>query len=124
MTVNISNKHIFYAVAGCWSTLHYKLKNQINGLVTADSNLETVQELEINVQDFIQVMRSVNNQAQGVAKEINPELYDLLKAQVLTLAQAGNTEAIEVAQAMASILQENTVTLNNIIQLGKVNILA
>lgn len=123
MEIQIKNKHIFFAVENCWSNLDYRFKAHINNLVSADSEDETVQTLTINKDTFIQVMNAVNSQPQGIALAINPEMYDSLKEQVLKQAAEGNTEAIEIAQEMASILVANDDMLSKKILNGKTQIL-
>jgi N-acetylglucosamine kinase-like BadF-type ATPase len=69
-------------------------------------------------------MRAVNSQPQGIAKEINPIMYDSLKTQILEKAQKGDTEAIEILKEMQDILVENATMLENKIINGKSQILA
>jgi len=124
MQIQIKNKHIFFAVENCWANLDYRFKAHINTLVTADSEDETVQTVTITKESFIRVMNAVNGQPQGIAKAINPEIYDSLKAQVLALASQGNAEAIAIAEEMAAILVANDDMLAKKILNGKTQILA
>jgi len=55
---------------------------------------------------------------------INPELYDSLKVQLVTAAQQGDVEALEIAQAMEAILLMNAGYLEAKILSGKTQILA
>ena len=61
MKLQLKNKHIFFALGDIWEVLDYKLKFQINELVTKDSDLETVQEVEFTRSDLELVIGSVNN---------------------------------------------------------------
>lgn len=123
MVLNVTNRAIFWAVENCWSNLDYRLKAQINTLVVADSTETTVQSINIDKKSFIQIMNAVNSQPQGIAKAINPELYDSLKLQVLEQAGQGNQEAIDITQEMAAILIANDEMLEKKILNGKTQIL-
>lgn len=124
MEITINNRSIFFAVENCWDKLSYKLKYQLNELVTANSADDFVQTVNIDKESFLLIMRAVNSQPQGIAKEINPIMYDSLKIQVLEKAQKGDTEAIEILTAMQDILVENATMLENKIINGKSQILA
>jgi len=124
MEIQIKNRHIFWATESCWNALDYRFKAQINTLVTENSEDEFEQTLSINKETFVQVMNAVNSQPQGIALAINPELYDSLKAQLVTAAQQGNVEALEIAQAMEAILLTNAGYLEAKILSGKTQILA
>lgn len=124
MKIQISNKHIFFAVDNCWQILHYRFKTQLNEIVSANSDLSTIQQIDIDKETFLLIMNTVNTQPQGIAKDINPKMYDDLKIQVLTLANLGDAEAIEIATSMAVILQENNNVLNEKIEKSKQQILA
>lgn len=124
MEIQIKNRHIFWATQSCWNALDYRFKAQINTLVTENSEDEFEQTLSINKETFVQVMNAVNSQPQGIALAINPELYDSLKAQLVTAAQQGDVEALEIAQAMEAILLTNAGYLEAKILSGKTQILA
>ena len=124
MEITINNQSIFFAVENCWNQLHYKLKTQLNKIVTENSDNEFMQKVEIDKKSFLLIMRAVNLQQQGIAKEINPLMFDSLKIQVLEKAQKGDTEAIEILTAMQDILVENATMLENKIINGKSQILA
>lgn len=124
MDIQIKNRHIFWATESCWNQLDYRFKAQINTLVTENSEDEFEQTLSINKETFVQVMNAVNSQPQGIALAINPELYDSLKAQLVTAAQQGDVEALEIAQAMEDILLTNAGYLEAKILSGKTQILA
>ena len=124
MEITINNRSIFFAVENCWDKLSYKLKYQLNELVTTNSVDDFVQTVNIDKQSFLLIMRAVNSQPQGIAKEINPIMYDSLKTQILEKAQKGDTEAIEILTAMQDILVENATMLENKIKNGKSQILA
>ena len=124
MEIQIKNRHIFWATESCWNALDYRFKAQINTLVTENSEDEFEQTLSINKETFVQVMNAVNSQPQGIALAINPELYDSLKVQLVTAAQQGDVEALEIAQAMEAILLMNAGYLEAKILSGKTQILA
>lgn len=124
MEIQIKNKHVYWATESCWNALDYRFKAQINTLVTENSEDEFEQTLSINKETFVQVMNAVNSQPQGIALAINPELYDSLKVQLVTAAQQGDVEALEIAQAMEAILLTNAGYLEAKILSGKTQILA
>lgn len=124
MEIKIKNKHVYWATESCWNALDYRFKAQINTLVTENSEDEFEQTLSINKETFVQVMNAVNSQPQGIALAINPELYDSLKVQLVTAAQQGDVEALEIAQAMEDILLTNAGYLEAKILSGKTQILA
>lgn len=124
MEIKIDNRSIFFAVENCWTQLHYKMKNQLNLLVTANSEDGFEQTVNIDIDSFLLIMRAVNNQPQGIAKEINPKMFDNLKTQIFVLAQKGDTEAIDILKSMEDILVENANMLENKIINGKTQILA
>ena len=124
MEIKIKNKHVYWATESCWNALDYRFKAQINTLVTENSEDEFEQTLSINKDTFVQIMNAVNSQPQGIALVINPELYDSLKVQLITAAQQGDVEALEIAQAMEAILLTNAGYLEAKILSGKTQILA
>ena len=123
MKIQLKNKHIFFALGDIWDVLNYKLKFQINEKVTADSDLETVQEVEFNRDDLQLIIGSVNNKPQGVAREINPEMFMAILPQVQALATGGNQEAIEILSDMQAATAANDTLKNAKIFNGKTQIL-
>ena len=61
MKLQLKNKHIFFALGDIWEVLNYKLKFQINEIVTANEDLETLQEVEFSRNDLELIISSVNN---------------------------------------------------------------
>jgi len=124
MKINITNREIFFAIENCFSSLKNSFSSQLYNLVSADSKEETIQEIDIDKDTFLIIMRAVNAQPQGVALSINPAMYDSLKVQLVTLAEGGDVEAVEVLTQMGSILDENASVLEAKILNGKTNILS
>ena len=142
MELQITNREIFFAVENCWNELNYKLKTQINKLVSANDDEEFVQTVDIDAQSFIFIMKAVNSQPQGIAKDINPLMHLSLKAQILklvepvmaqlakmtneeeiTLYKAQNADILMMAEKVQSILKENEDMLEAKILNGKTQIL-
>ena len=136
MKLQLKNKHIFFALGDIWEVLNYKLKFQINELVTKDSDLETVQEVEFTRSDLELVISSVNNKPQGIAREINPEMFMAILPQVQAVVQGeiingwklneekdNYTEAMLVLQDMQQASLRNDNMKNMIIEQGKYKIL-
>lgn len=142
MELQITNREIFFAVENCWNELNYKLKTQINKLVSENSEDNFVQTIDIDAQSFIFIMKAVNSQPQGIAKDINPPMHLSLKAQILKLVEpvmaqlalitneeeinqykAENAEILMMAEKVQSILIENENMLETKILNGKTQIL-
>ena len=142
MELQITNREIFFAVENCWNELNYKLKTQINKLVSENSEDNFVQTIDIDAQSFIFIMKAVNSQPQGIAKDINPPMHLSLKAQILklvepvmaqlalitneeeiTLYKAQNADILMMAEKVQSILKENEAMLESKILNGKAQIL-
>ena len=142
MELQITNREIFFAVENCWNELNYKLKTQINKLVSENSEDNFVQTIDIDAQSFILIMKAVNSQPQGIAKDINPPMHLSLKAQILKLVEpvmaqlalitneeeinhykAQNAEILMMAEKVQSILKENEAMLESKILNGKAQIL-
>lgn len=136
MKLQLKNKHIFFALGDIWEVLNYKLKFQINELVTKDSDLETVQEVEFTRSDLELVISSVNSKPQGMSREINPEMFMAILPQVQAIVQGeikdgwklndekdNYTEAMLVLQDMQQASLRNDNMKNMIIEQGKYKIL-
>lgn len=143
MKINITNREIFFAVENCWNQLDYKLKYQLNQLVTANSADDYVQEIDINAEMFSLIMNAVNNQPQGISKDINPTMHLSLKQQIMaqampimqhlqTLTDEAEIEAykethkeiLKIANDVQAILTTNLNMLEAKILNGKSQILA
>ena len=136
MKLQLKNKHIYFALGDIWEVLNYKLKFQINEKVTADSDLETVQEVEFTRSDLELVISSVNNKPQGMSREINPEMFMAILPQVQKIVQDeikdgwklneekdNYTEAMLILQDMQQASLRNDNMKNMIIEQGKYKIL-
>ena len=142
MELQITNREIFFAVENCWNELDYKLKYQINKLVKANESDNYLQTVDVDAQSFILIMKAVNSQPQGIAKDINPPMHLSLKAQILTLVEpvlkqlalitneeeinqykAENADILMMAEKVQSILKENENMLEAKILNGKTQIL-
>lgn len=136
MKLQLKNKHIFFALGDIWEVLNYKLKFQINELVTKDSDLETVQEVEFTRSDLELVISSVNNKPQGMSREINPEMFMAILPQVQAIVQGelqggwklndnkdNYTEAMLILQDMQQASLRNDNMKDMIIEQGKYKIL-
>jgi hypothetical protein len=143
MKIKITNREIFFAVESVWNELDYKLKYQLNQLVSLNDTDSFEQEVEINAESFIKVMKAASSQPQGVAKDINPPMHLSLKNQILTIAapileylstltdeqerndyKAEHIEILTISEAVQSILVSNEDTLNAKILNGKTQILS
>ncbi len=136
MKLQLKNKHIFFALGDIWEVLNYKLKFQINELVTKDSDLETVQEVEFTRSDLELVISSVNNKPQGMSREINPEMFMAILPQVQAIVQGelqggwklndnkdNYTEAMLILQDLQQASTRNDNMKNMVIEQGKYKVL-
>lgn len=136
MKLQLKNKHIFFALGDIWEVLNYKLKFQINEIVKANEDLETMQEVEFSRNDLELIINSVNNRPQGIAREINPEMFMAILPQVQAIVQGeiingwklneekdNYTEAMLILQDMQQASLRNDNMKNMIIEQGKYKIL-
>ena len=136
MKLQLKNKHIFFALGDIWEVLNYKLKFQINEIVTANEDLETLQEVEFNRDDLQLIIGSVNNKPQGISREINPEMFMAILPQVQAIVQGeiingwklneekdNYTEAMLILQDMQQASLRNDNMKNMVIEHGKYKIL-
>ena len=136
MKIQLKNKHIFFALGDIWEVLDYKLKFQINEIVTANEDLETLQEVEFSRNDLELIINSVNNKPQGMSREINPEMFMAILPQVQAIVQGelqggwklndnkdNYTEAMLILQDMQQASTRNDNMKNMIIEQGKYKIL-
>ena len=136
MKLQLKNKHIFFALGDIWEMLNYKLKFQINEIVTANEDLETLQEVEFSRYDLELIINSVNNRPQGIAREINPEMFMAILPQVQAIVQGelqggwklndnkdNYTEAMLILQDMQQASTRNDNMKNMVIEQGKYKIL-
>ena len=134
--LQLKNKHIFFALGDIWEMLNYKLKFQINEIVTANEDLETLQEVEFSRNDLELIISSVNNRPQGIAREINPEMFMAILPQVQKIVQDeikdgwklneekdNYTEAMLILQDMQQASLRNDNMKNMVIEQGKYKIL-
>lgn len=124
MNIQLKNKHIYFAVESVWDILDYKLKYQINSKCTADSADETIQTIDVNIQDLQALIRAVNNQPQGIAREINPEMFISVVSQLQAAAGSGNEEAQSMLTLVQGITTLNDELKNNKIISGKERVLS
>lgn len=141
MKIKLKNKHLFFAVESVWSKLDYKLKYQINQLVTTDDKDDTIQEIDFTRDDLQLILTAVNNQPQGIAREINPEMFLMVQPQVQAIIVAemqggwkpeldedgkviNKTEAMLIGEDMQRATANNDIMKANKIENGKTQILA
>lgn len=123
ITLQLKNKHLYFALESIWNDLDYRFKYQINQLAMANDDDEYEQKIEVNRETIAKIIQSVNLKPQGISREINPEMFIAVQSQIQALVQQGNEEAIEIAQDMAKATLANTEMLNAKITSGKEQIL-
>jgi len=123
ITLQLKNRHIYFALESIWAELDYRFKYQINQLVSENDEDDFLQTIQVDRETLTQILVSVNNKPQGVAREINPEMFMAILPQVQTLAVGGNQEAIDILTDMQAATAANDALKNAKIQNGKTQIL-
>lgn len=123
ITLQLKNKHIYFALEAIWAELDYRFKYQINQLVSENDEDDYLQTIQVDKATLNQILISVNNKPQGVAREINPEMFMVILPQIQALAEAENEEAILILQGMQAVTLENDALKNAKILNGKTQIL-
>lgn len=123
ITLELKNKHIYFALESIWAELDYRFKYQINQLVTENDEDDFLQTIQVDRATLNQILVSVNNKPQGVAREINPEMFMAILPQVQALATGGNQEAIDILTDMQAATVTNDALKNAKIVNGKTQIL-
>lgn len=123
ITLQLKNKHIYFAIESIWAELDYRFKYQINQLVTDNDEDDFLQTIQVDMATLNQILVSVNNKPQGVAREINPEMFMSILPQVQALAVGGNQEAIDILTDMQAATAANDALKNAKIVNGKTQIL-
>jgi len=136
ITLQLKNKHIYFAVEAIWDTLDYRFKYQINQLVTENDEDDFLQTIQVDRATLNQILVSVNNKPQGVAREINPEMFMAILPQVQAIVQGelqggwklndekdNYTEAMLILQDMQAATSANDALKNAKIVNGKTQIL-
>ena len=83
-----------------------------------------MQTIQVDRATLNQILISVNNKPQGVAREINPEMFMAILPQVQALAVGGNQEAIDILTDMQVATAANDSLKNAKIINGKTQILS
>ena len=122
--LQLKNRHIYFALEAIWTELDYRFKYQINQLVSENDEDDFLQTIQVDRATLNQILVSVNNKPQGVAREINPEMFMAILPQVQALAAGGNQEAIDILTDMQAATVTNDALKNAKILNGKTQILA
>ena len=123
ITLRLKNKHIYFALEAIWTELDYRFKYQINQLVAENDDDDFLQTIQVDRATLNKILISVNNKPQGVAREINPEMFMAILPQVQALAVADNQEAIDILADMQAATAANYTLKNAKIINGKTQIL-
>ena len=123
ITLQLKNRHIYFALEAIWTGLDYRFKYQINQLVAENDEDEYLQTIQVDKATLNQILVSVNNKPQGVAREINPEMFMAILPQVQMLAAGGSQEAIDILTDMQAATATNDALKIGMIANGKTQIL-
>ena len=86
MILKFTNKQIYFAVESIWQDLDYRFKYQLNTLVTANSENDYLQNVEVSVSVLMDCYRAMSSGAYGCTVNIAEELLESLKTQLLASA--------------------------------------
>jgi len=86
MILKFTNKQIYFAVESIWQDLDYRFKYQLNTLVTANSENDYLQNVEVSVPVLMDCYRAMSSGAYGCTVNIAEELLESLKTQLLASA--------------------------------------
>ena len=136
ITLQLKNRHIYFALEAIWTELDYRFKYQINQLVSENDDEDYLQTIQVDRAALNQILVSVNNKPQGVAREINPEMFMAILPQVQAIVQGelqggwklndekdNYTEAMLILQDMQAATSANDALKNAKIVNGKTQIL-
>lgn len=131
MTLQFKNIHIFFALEAIWNELDYRFRYHINQLVSANSEDDFVQSVSIDERTLLLIYQNVSSKPEGVAAQINKEMFELLQPQILqqsniTDVQQGAepNEASRVLLGIQAINEANQANKEAKILNGKTQILA
>lgn len=110
MQLQFANKHIYFALDSIWDSLDYKFKYHVNELITANSDDEFVQTIDVPEDLLVQIFSSVTVLPEGVAAYTNAAMLQVLSPQLQNAAnmeavQAGTEEPNEAARVLIAIQQ-------------------
>ena len=97
MKLKFKNEHIFYALEPVWNDLHYIFQAKIGLLITANSEKDFEQEIEVSKDILVQIYKGVSQQPEGMAAAINKEIKDDLIPQLAAVSNMD--EVIKFAMA-------------------------
>lgn len=108
MTLQFTNRHIFFATESIWGGLDYKYKNILHNVISANPDDDYVQTLEVPEAILMQIFSTVTVQPEGVAAFINQEMLAELLGQIAPLSnmeavQAGTEAPNEAARILIAI---------------------
>lgn len=90
MILKFKNKEMCFVLDSIWTGIDYKFKTQINQLVTINSDLEHVHNIEISVEILMYCYRSISNSPYGCTTDMAEILLKSLKDQLLAEANIGD----------------------------------
>lgn len=90
MNLKFTNKQIFFTLDSIWANLDYKFKYYINQLVTANSDEDFEQTLDVSIEILMKCYRTMSNSPYGFTTDMAETLLESLRNQLL--AEANITE--------------------------------
>lgn len=89
MQIQIKNKYIYFAIHGVWQQLDYRFCTHIWELVSANSEDEFEQTVDVPMSQLLLLYNNAANQQEGIAASMNTEMNTVILSQLLP--QAGMT---------------------------------
>lgn len=123
MLLNLKNKNIFFCVESIFEQLPLSFKVQLYNKVTINSELETIQSIEISPALLATVYKEVSSKPEGISSSINKELKDFIMPQIIEKVGTNDAEAIEAATLIQALDANDYAIRDAKIQSGKERIL-
>lgn len=113
MLLTFKNSHIYFAIDSIWANLNYKFKYVLNEAITANSDDDYTQTLDVPVDILLQIFSTVTVQPEGVAAFINQQMLQNLVPQImansnLPAVMAGTEQPNESAALLIAISHIDT----------------
>lgn len=125
MIVQFKNEHLYFAIEPLWqSSSNIDFKYQLRQAITANSDNDYVQEMEIPESVLIKMFSCATVQPEGVAASINKLMLESLLAQLEPLSNLENedeepNEAARILIAINNIKDTNLHSRDGKIARGK-----
>ena len=83
MTLQFTNKQIFFSLESIWNNLDYRFKTHINIIVSANSTDDYIQTITVDVPTLMQCYKAMSSGAYGCTTDMAEILLESLRDQLL-----------------------------------------